>query len=67
MCARFFLSTFAGLRLKHLMRAAALVFHDLDDHSSGASLTAGGLKTAALHAGQLAGAPRRPHGQMAVS
>lgn len=63
----YFSSTFTRLCLKHLMWAAALVLHDLNDHSLRASLATGGLKTSPLHAGQLAGAPRWPHSQMAVS
>lgn len=54
----FFLGTFTGLRLKDLMRAAALIFHDLNDHSSGAGLATGGLKAPPLQAGQLARTPR---------
>lgn len=59
--------TFAGLRLKGLMWAAALILHDLNDHSSGAGLATSGLEAPPLQAGQLARAPRGPLSQMAVS
>lgn len=49
------------------MWAAALVFHDLNDHSSGAGLATSGLKAPPLQAGQLARTPRWPLSQMAVS
>lgn len=49
------------------MGAAALVLHCVNDYSSGACLATGGLKTAALQAGQLAGTPSRPLCQMAIT
>lgn len=59
--------TFAGPGFKDLVWAAGLVLHDLNDHSSGASLATGGLEAPPLQAGQLAGAPQGPVSQMAVS
>lgn len=52
--------TFTWLAFIHLMRAAAFVLQDLNDHSSGTSVAAGGFEAPPLQAGQLAGAPRRP-------
>lgn len=60
-------STFTGLGLKDLMRAAVLILHVLNNHGSGARLATGGFKAPPLQAGQLARAPRRPLSQMAVS
>ena len=62
-----FYTTFTGLGLKDFMWAAALVLHDLNDHSSRASLAPSSFKASPFQAGQLARAPRRPHGQMTVS
>lgn len=45
-----------------LMWAAAFVLQDLNNHSSGTSVAAGGFKAPPFQAGQLAGAPRRPDG-----
>ncbi len=53
-----FLGTFTWLGFKDLLWAAALVLHDLNDHSSGASLSTSGLKASPLQAGQLARTPR---------
>lgn len=53
--------TFTQSAFIHLMWAAAFVLQDLNDHSSGTSVAAGGFKTPPLQAGQLAGAPRRPN------
>lgn len=63
----FLLGTFAGLSLEHLVWAAALVLHDLNNHSSRTSLAPGGLKASPFKTGQLARAPRGPNSQMAVS
>lgn len=62
-----FVSTFTRLSLKDLLWAAALVLHGLDYHSSRTSLASRRLKASPFKAGQLARAPGRPHGQMAVS
>lgn len=54
--------TFTRPAFIHLMWAAAFVLQDLNDHSSGTSMAAGGFEAPPLQAGQLAGAPRRPDG-----
>lgn len=59
--------TFTGLGLEDLLRAAALVLRRLDDDGSRASAPPCGLEAPPLQAGQLAGAPGRPHSQMTIS
>lgn len=54
-------STFTRPAFIHLMWAAAFVLQNLNNHSSGTSVAAGGFKAPPLQAGQLAGAPRRPN------